>query len=206
MSAGRKAGSDGSIIAWNSPGTQIDHNTLLLNGNEFYAVEFRFATTTNCTARNNLADAPIHLRDSANATQSGNLLTATAGMLANPSVADLHLLTSATNAIDKAPALASVTNDFDGEVRPRGGNADVGADEFKALTPPTITDFQFAGTNAVISFSTIPGQPYEVQRATNVVGGQWTVLASNITGTGGVIRVTNLNVIGRQFYRVKLFN
>src|SRR2546425_8451420 len=37
MSASRKAGSDGSIIAWNSPGTQIDHNSVLLNSNEFYA-------------------------------------------------------------------------------------------------------------------------------------------------------------------------
>jgi len=76
MSANRKSGSDGSIIAWNSPGTRIDHNTVLLNSNEFYAVEFRFATTTNGTARNNLADAPIHLRDSATAAQGGNLLTA----------------------------------------------------------------------------------------------------------------------------------
>jgi hypothetical protein len=109
MSANRKAGSDGSIIAWNSPGTQIDHNTVLLNSNAFYAVEFRFSTTTNGTARNNLADAQIHLRDSATAILSGNLLTAGSGMFVNPAVADLHLLASATNAIDKAPALLTVT-------------------------------------------------------------------------------------------------
>src|SRR5215471_2761297 len=114
MSASRKAGSDGSIIAWNSPGTQIDHNSVLLNSNEFYAVEFRFSTTTNGTARNNLADAPIHLRDSASALQSGNLLTAVPGMFANAAAADLHLLAAATNAIDKAPFLATVTDDFDG--------------------------------------------------------------------------------------------
>ena len=80
MSAGRKAGSDASLIAWNSPGTRIDHNTVLLNSNEFYAVEFRFATTTNGAARNNLADAPIHLRDSAAASMNGNLLSAVPGM------------------------------------------------------------------------------------------------------------------------------
>src|SRR6185503_12053462 len=88
LSASRKASSDGSIIAWNSPGTQVDHNTVLLNSNEFYAVEFRFSTTSNCTARNNLADAPVHLRDSATATLSGNLLTATPGMFVNPATAD----------------------------------------------------------------------------------------------------------------------
>src|SRR5262249_44107356 len=75
MSASRTASSDGSLIAWNSPGTQIDHNSVLLNSNEFYAVEFRFATATNCAARNNLADAPIHLRDSAAATLGSNLTT-----------------------------------------------------------------------------------------------------------------------------------
>jgi hypothetical protein len=99
MSANRKAGSDGSIIAWNSPGTQIDHNTFLLNGNSSYAIELRFPTTTNGTARNNLADAPINLRDTATATQSGNLLTALPGMFVNPATADLHLLPSATSAI-----------------------------------------------------------------------------------------------------------
>src|SRR5215470_4770892 len=125
MSASRTAGSDGSLIAWNSPGTQIDHNSVLLNRNEFYAVEFRFATTTNATARNNLADAPIHLRDSATATLSSNLVTAAPGIFANPAVADLHLLSLATNAIDKGLTLASVTNDFDGDRRPRGVRADV---------------------------------------------------------------------------------
>ena len=67
MSSSRTASSDGSLIAWNSPGTQIDNNRLLLNSNEFSAVEFRFSTTTNGTARNILADAPTHLRDSASA-------------------------------------------------------------------------------------------------------------------------------------------
>jgi len=60
MSANRTAGSDGSIIAWNSPRTLIDNNSVLLNSNEFYAVEFRFSTTTNGAVRNNLGDAPIH--------------------------------------------------------------------------------------------------------------------------------------------------
>src|SRR5437660_2416696 len=64
LSASRKASSDGSIIAWNSPGTRIDHNTVLLNRDEIYAVEFRFSPTPNGPARNHLADAPVHLRDS----------------------------------------------------------------------------------------------------------------------------------------------
>jgi hypothetical protein len=206
MSAARTAGSDGSIIAWNSPGTQIDHNSALLNSNELYAVEFRFATTTNGTARNNLADAPIHLRDSANALLSGNLLTASPGMFANAATADLHLLALATNAIDKAPFLATVTNDFDGDTRPRGASSDIGADEFKTNTPPVITSLRFFGSNAVLSFLTAPGQGYDVLRATDAAGGSWPTLASNLPGSGGVIQFTNLNAAGqpRYFYRVRL--
>jgi hypothetical protein len=131
LSASRKASSDGSIIVWNSPGTQVDHNTALLNGNEFYAVEFRFAATTNCAARNNLSDAPIRLRDNAMASQAGNLGNATAGLFVNAAGADLHLRPVATNVIDKAATLTNVTNDFDGEVRPSGARSDVGADEVK---------------------------------------------------------------------------
>ena len=146
MSANRKASSDGSLIAWNSPATQIDHNSLLLNGNEFYAVEFRFPTTTNCTARNNLADAPIHLRDSATATLLSNLATAVPGMFVNAAAADLHLLASATNAIDKGLTLSTVTNDIDGDRRPRGASSDIGADEFTTNAPPRMTEVRLLGT------------------------------------------------------------
>jgi hypothetical protein len=80
MSASRKASSDGQIIVWDSPGTEVYHNTILTNGNVVRSVEFRF-NTTGGEARNNLADTPIGTRDGATFTQSGNLLTATASLL-----------------------------------------------------------------------------------------------------------------------------
>lgn len=206
MSASRKAGSDGSIIAWNSPGTQVDHNTVLLNGNVFYAVQFRFATTTNGAARNNLADAPIHLRDSANATLSGNLLSATPGMFMNPAAGDLHLRVSAINAIDKAPTLLTVTNDFDGERRPRGGAADIGADEFSTNAPPRISSLSLSNNHCIVAFTTLPGLSYEVQRAGEVVGGVWSLVSANVAGTGDLIAITETNGGGQtqRFYRVRL--
>jgi hypothetical protein len=141
MSASRRASSDGAIIAWNSPGTQVDHNSVLLNGNEFYAIEFRFSTTTNGTARNNLADAPIHLRDNAAAMLSGNSLTARPDLFVNPAAGDLHLRPSATKVLDEAPPLPTVTNDFDGDPRPKSGGTEVGADEFTAHTRPAGAGF-----------------------------------------------------------------
>ncbi len=206
MSASRKASSDGSIIAWNSPGTQIDHNTVLLNGNEFYAVQFRFATTTNGTARNNLADAPVHLRDSANAGLNGNLSTATAGMFVNSAAGDLHLLSSATNAIDKATNLGTVTNDFDGERRPRGAQADIGADEFSTNAPPVITGFRQEGSNWIVRFATVLGLSYDVQRADDLSGSPWLVVASDVPGSGAITQAVDASHPSQAgcFYRIRL--
>ena len=127
-------------------------------------------------------------------------------MFVNASLADLHLVASATNAIDKAPTLLTVTNDFDGDTRPRGASSDIGADEFVLLAPPVITDFRLAGAAVVISFLTVLGQSYDLQRAIDLTNGAWSLLASNIAGNGGVLRLTNLNALSqsRQFYRIRL--
>jgi hypothetical protein len=206
MSASRKASSDGSIIAWNSPGTLIDNNSVLLNSNEFYIVELRFATTTNGAARNNLGDAPIHLRDSASATVTGNLLTAGPGFFVNPSAGDLHLLSLATNAIDKASSLATVTNDIDGDVRPKGARPDIGADEFTSRTPPVITGFAVSQTKSALSFETLLGIGYDIERETNIGGSNWFVLVTNVPGTGGIVQVSDATtpLQPSQFYRVRL--
>ena len=206
MSASRKASSDGSLIAWNSPGTQIDHNSALLYSNEFYAVEFRFSTTTNCTARNNLTDAPMHLRDSATATLSSNLVTAVPGMFVNPLIGDLHLLASATNAIDKAPTLSTVTNDFDGDRRPRGARSDIGADEFTTNAPPLISDLKLIGSDAVIAFLTFLGESYDMLRADDPAANSWFLFAASLPGSGGVVSVADTNgaTQSRKFYRARL--
>jgi len=206
MSASRTAGSDGLLIAWNSPGTQIDHNSVLLNSNELFAVEFRFSTTTNGTARNNLADAPIHLRDSATATLSSNVVTAVPSMFANAAAADLHLLASATNAIDKGLTLGTVTNDFDGDRRPRGTRSDVGADEFTTNAPPQIISMKVVGTNVVMSFSTFLGESYDALRGDAIAGTTWSAFATNLSGTGQAVQITETNGATRaqRFYRVRI--
>jgi len=206
MTASRTAGSDGSLIAWNSPGTQIDHNSVLLNSNELYAIEFRFASTTNGTARNNLADAPVHLRDSAKATLSSNLLSAVPTMFANSAAADLHLVASATNAIDKGLTLSIVTNDFDGVPRPRGARSDIGADEFTTNAPPQLIGVQLAGSNVAISLRTFLGESYDVLSTGSLVGIGWSLVATNIPGTGASIQVLDMNgaISSNRFYRARI--
>lgn len=136
MSAGRSSASDAALLAWDSPNTMVYHNTILTNGNINASVEFRFAPTTGGEIRNNLADKPISLRNSATATQGGNLLTATPSLFVNAAAADLHLAPTATAAIDKAPTLAAVIDDIDGGFRPGGCCYDIGADESQTGTPP----------------------------------------------------------------------
>jgi hypothetical protein len=206
MSPGRTANSDGSLIAWNSPGTQIDHNSLLLNSNEFFAVEFRFATTTNCTARNILADAPVHLRDSATAALAANLLTAQPGLFVNPSAGDLHLQAWATNAIDQGLTLSTVTNDFDGDRRPRGARSDIGADEFTTNAPPHLSGYRFLGPDFLVTFASFLGESYDLLRADTLSNAVWSAVQVNIAGTGAELQMTDANVAAypERFYRVRL--
>jgi hypothetical protein len=138
FSASRKYDSDGAIIAWDSPYTRIHNNTILVNGNFNYAIEFRFARTTQAEAMNNLSDAGIHLRDGAAAIQGGNLLGATRALFVDPDRVDLHLKSSAVSAIGQGLTLSDVNDDIDGEARPYGSAFDIGADEWRppALSPP----------------------------------------------------------------------
>ena len=209
LSAARKTSSDGSIIVWNSPGTQVDHNTLLLNNNEFYAVEFRFPTTASATARNNLTDAPIHLRDNATATISGNVVNATLQLFVNPPAGDLHLLPTATNAINKAAPLNTVTNDFDSEPRPAGGTSsetapDIGADEFSLTEPPRILDFELSGADALLRFTAAANLFYSIDR-TEDLNTSWTTIASNLISTGSTLDFTDLAAVppAHRFYRIR---
>ncbi|MBN1149460.1 MAG: hypothetical protein JXA78_19520, partial [Anaerolineales bacterium] len=47
-----------------------------------------------------------------------------------PASGNLHLLESASAAIDQAATLAQVSDDYDGQARPAGEAPDVGADEY----------------------------------------------------------------------------
>jgi hypothetical protein len=127
-------------------------------------------------------------------------------MFANPAVADLHLLASATNAIDKGLTLTTVTNDFDGDRRPRGARSDVGADEFTTNAPPQITGVKVVGTNVVMRFTTFFGESYDGLRADALAGVSWTAKATNLPGTGQLVQITDTNGTSRaqRFYRVRI--
>lgn len=71
---------------------------------------------------------------------------------------------------------------------------------------PVITRIQNTGDGFALDFSSVAGVNYDVESATNLVAGGWTVLASNIVGSDGTITVTNLlpAVEPAGFYRIRL--
>ncbi len=143
FSSTRRSQSDGLIIAWDSPNTQIVHNTILTNNNSTDAIQFRW-DTEGSQANNNLADEGIHSRNGARFTQTGNFLRATSSMFIAPGNANLHLKSTATAAIDKVAILTEAPRDIDGHMRPQGVRADIGADEHgpsppnNGTIPPTL--------------------------------------------------------------------
>jgi hypothetical protein len=131
---------DVAIGVWNSPNSEVAYNTVILNGDYPNAVEYRFATTTGVQILYNLTDAAITQRDGATATVTGNVTSGVqVSWFANESTGDLHLTAAATGAIGHGVYLPEVATDYNGQGRPPSGPTDVGADEYKAVTGPTVT-------------------------------------------------------------------
>lgn len=117
---------DAGISVIDVVGGRVVHNTLW--GNGFTPDVRRFAR--GLVYRNNVLDRPLNLRDGTSARVAGNLVLARPrdpGPFVAAARGDLHLRPSASAAIDRVPGLCA--DDLDGERRPKGRRADIGADE-----------------------------------------------------------------------------
>ena len=132
---------DVAVGIFDSPNTQVLHNTALLSGSYPNAVEYRFVGTTGAVIVNNLSDSAVQSRDGAAGTVSGNSKLATPAVFIDALSGDLHLKSTASIAIDKVTVNANSPTDWDGQARPIGTSADIGADEFSVangtLSAPT---------------------------------------------------------------------
>ncbi len=129
-------GGDVAIGVFDSPGTRVLHNTVLISGSYPNAIEYRFAGTTGVVIADNLCDQAIAARQGASATVQDNDTAATSDLFVNPLGGDLRLLPSATRVMGKAQPDAAVTTDWDGQSRPAGAARDVGAWEHQPGAPP----------------------------------------------------------------------
>ena len=62
------------------------------------------------------------------------------------------------------------------------------------------------GRHGSESFTSALGKLYRVERVSNSQAGDWEIVADNIAGTGGIVRVLDTNATGSSswLYRVKL--
>jgi hypothetical protein len=129
-------GGDAAISVFDSPGTSVLHNTVLMQGPYPNAIEYRFPDTAGNSIANNLVDGRIQARDGATASLQGNVTSATAAMFESPATGNLHLRADAVQAIDRGVTVGNCPQDWDGAPRPGGTAPDVGADESVAGADP----------------------------------------------------------------------
>jgi len=118
----------------------VANNTALLLNPAFgltWGMEARFSESMGTFAYN-LTNMDIwEDRDGAQGSELGNEVNAQSTWFSDPASGNLHLLPSATGAIDLAGTLPEVTDDFDAEIRPYGSAPDIGADELASIIPAT---------------------------------------------------------------------
>ncbi len=135
---------DSVIEMVHATGWLVAHNTaLLLNPNGVtWGMEARFDDTSGDFAYN-LSNMEIWLdRDDAVAADTGSITNAQSNWFVDPAAHDLHLVSTASDAIDHAAPLPQVSDDFDGDPRPIGAAPDVGADEYGVPPPAAVGDLR----------------------------------------------------------------
>jgi hypothetical protein len=127
---------DTGISLVESPDTRVYNNTVILEHNFPWAIEYRFASTGNVLLANNLTNKPLQSRDGATATLTANITAAADNWFVNASGGDLHLATPVNAVVDKGQTVSGLTDDIDGDARPQGTGIDIGADEFSSTIVP----------------------------------------------------------------------
>lgn len=107
--------SDGMILAWDSPGTKILHNTIVTNGQVADAIQGRWSAGLEIS--NNLSNDTIRMRELASYTGGDNTLTAQNSWFVDPSTGNLRLSSTGNTAVGTAARLADCLADFDGTQR-----------------------------------------------------------------------------------------
>jgi len=118
-----------------APGVQVYNNSIYQENIYPNAIEYRFAATAGVLIANNLTNRAIAQRDGAAGTLSSNVVNAVASWFVNPSAGDLHLASPVPSVVNQGIFIEGLTEDMDGDGRPRGGGYDIGADEYGEPDP-----------------------------------------------------------------------
>lgn len=107
---------DAAIMVWDSPGTKVLHNTVILNGTySGGAIDYRWSK--GVVLANNLTDARIWKREEADGLESNNRVAKPLDVFRNASLADLRLTSRARAVLGSVPALSECPLTIDGHKR-----------------------------------------------------------------------------------------
>jgi hypothetical protein len=139
-----QVGFDCGICLWQACGAQVLHNTVASTQAPFSSIEWRF-DNTDIDVANNLVTHNLMDRGGT-ARLSSNLAYQALTTFVDGAGEDLHLVSSATAAIDQGAGLATglCDDDVDGDPRPMGVARDIGADEYGIAPPAAVTDLRVA--------------------------------------------------------------
>lgn len=188
-------GFDCGICLWNACGARVLHNTVVSTRPPFSSIEWRFERTEVAIVNNLLSH---NLRDrGGTASLSGNLSGQPLSLFVDGNDGDLHLADGANPAIDSVALPPDVADDIDGDARPIGPAADVGADEYGIPAPQAVRDLRVrrALTDATTLTATLTWSPpdgaltttlrYTRGRITEENWATATLLTDALTGAGG---------------------
>jgi spore coat protein A len=75
--------------------------------------------------------------------------------------------------------------------------------QFEVVEPPHFTSIRTSGTNIVLRFTTATNLWHSVEHREDAGSGLWSILTTNIVGTGGEQEITNpAHQVPKRFYRV----
>jgi fibronectin type 3 domain-containing protein len=96
--------------------------------------------------------------------------------------------------------------DPDGDGLTNAQEYTAGTDPRSAASALRISQVRPSGSNLVVSFATVVGRTYNVERSDTLQSGSWTPVQSGIAGTGGVVQITDPNAAAqpKRFYRISV--
>lgn len=136
---------DTGITLVESPNTPVYNNTIFMENSFPWAIEYRFASTSNILVVNNLTNKQIIARNDATGILVKNIITAIHSWFVNPSNGDLYLASRVNKVIGVGQHLTGLTDDYDGQQRSLMTGIDISADQYisseSSLLPPYLIDF-----------------------------------------------------------------
>jgi len=123
-------GFDCGVCLWSACKAKVLHNTIVATDNNFSSVEWRFSGSQGIEISNNIVTHTLREREDSSATLQGNVTQAELSLFRDVALGDVHLVPTATAAIDQAVSLDEGLITLDIDQQPRTGVADIGADEF----------------------------------------------------------------------------